>query len=79
MSDDGVRELLVKLSPSARSHFRAVLIRDDRAEIAQLPLRYGDANGEGWADVIDTLTMYPDVGRQVVRLLARMDARETKR
>ena len=28
-----------------------VLIRDDRDEIAQLLLRYGDANGDGWADV----------------------------
>ena len=27
------------------------------------------ANGDGWADLIDTLTMHPDVRRQVVRLL----------
>ena len=33
-----------------------------------------DANGDGWADVIDTLTMYPDARRQVVRLLAEIDA-----
>jgi hypothetical protein len=33
-------------------------------------LRRGDANGDGWADVIDTLKMYPDARRQVVRLLA---------
>ena len=54
---------------------RTVLIRDDRDEIAQLLLRYGDASGDGWADIIDTLTMYPDVRRTVVRLLAEMDAR----
>jgi hypothetical protein len=24
-------------------------------------LRYSDANGDGWTDVIDRLTMYPDV------------------
>ena len=53
---------------------RTVLIREDRDEIAQQLLRYGDANGDGWADVIDTLTMYPDVRRQVVRLLAEIDA-----
>ena len=74
MSDDGLRDLLLQLSPSARDHLRAVLIRDDRDEIAQALLRYGDANGDGWADVIDTLTMYPDARRQVVRLLAEIDA-----
>ena len=37
-------------------------------------LRYGDANGDGWADIIDTLTMYPNVRRKVVRLLAEIDA-----
>jgi hypothetical protein len=41
------------------------VIRDDRDEIAQEILRYGDASGNGWADVIDTLTMYPDVRRQL--------------
>ena len=75
MSDAGLRSLLLQLSPSARDHLRTVLIRDDRDEIAQQLLRYGDANGDGWADVIDTLTMYPDVRRQVVRTLAEIDAR----
>ena len=56
-----------------RDKLRTVLNRDDRDEIAQL-LRNGDANGDGWADVIDTLTMYPDVRRNVVRLLAEIDA-----
>src|SRR6476661_4315049 len=43
--DSGLRDLLLTLSPSARDHLRTVLIRDDRDEIAQLLLRYGDANG----------------------------------
>jgi Arc/MetJ family transcription regulator len=43
---------------------RTVLIRDDRDEIGQEILREGDASGNGWADVIDTLTMYPDVRRR---------------
>jgi len=36
---------------------RGVLILDqpDRDAIATELLRYGDANGDGWADVIDTL------------------------
>ena len=50
------------------------MIRDDRDAIASELLRYGDANGDGWTDVIDTLTMYPDVRRQVVRLLTEIDA-----
>jgi hypothetical protein len=54
---------------------RTVLIRDDRDEIAQEILRYGDASGNGWADVIDTLTMYPDVRRQAVRILAEVGGR----
>jgi hypothetical protein len=55
--------------------------KDARAEIlpsdaiaSELP-RYGDANGDGWAEVIGTLTMYPDVRRQSVRLLAEIGAR----
>ena len=31
-----------------------------------------DASGDGWADVIDTMTMYPDVRRKVVRMLAEI-------
>ena len=53
---------------------RPVLIRDDRDEIAQELLRYGDANGDRWADVIDTLTMYPDVRRKMMRMPAEIDA-----
>jgi hypothetical protein len=41
-SDDGLRDLLLQLSPSARDTLRTVLIRDNRDEIAEL-LRYGDA------------------------------------
>ena len=46
---DGLRDLLLQLSSSARDHLRTGLIRDDRDEIAQVLLRYGDANGVGWA------------------------------
>lgn len=57
-----------------RDKLRTVLIRDDRDEIAQQLLRYGDASGGGWAGLIDTLTMYPDVRRHVVRMLAEIDS-----
>ena len=51
-----------------------MLIRDDRHEIAQLLLRHRNASGDGWPDVIDTFTMYPDVRREVVRVLAEINA-----
>ena len=72
---DALRDVLLTLSPTARDKLRRVLILDqpDRDAIAEL-LRYGDANGDGWADVIDALTRYPDVRRKVVRLLAEIDA-----
>ncbi len=74
--DDSLRDLLLTLSPTARDHLRRALILDqiDRDAIATELLRYGDVNGKGWADVIDTLTMYPDARRKVVRLLAEIEA-----
>ena len=42
MSDDGLSDLLLQLSPSARDNLGKVLIRDDRDEIASELLRYGD-------------------------------------
>jgi hypothetical protein len=50
------------------------VVDPDRDAIANELLRYGDANGDGWADVIDTLTMYPDARRKGVRVLAEIDA-----
>ena len=71
--DESLRDLLLTLSPTARDTLRRALILDqpDRDAIASELLRYGDANGDGWADVIDTLTMYPDVRRTIVRLVGR--------
>ena len=64
MSDDRVRGVLRTLDPSARDHLRDVLIRDDadRDAIASTLMRYRDENGQGWADIIDLLMMYPDDG-----------------
>jgi hypothetical protein len=74
VSDDGLRNLLLQLSPVARGKLRTILIRHDRNEIAAELLRYGDANGENWANVVAVFTMYPDVRRKVVRMLADIDA-----
>jgi hypothetical protein len=38
-------------------------------------VRFGDANSDDRADVIDTLTMHPNTRRKVARLLAEIDAR----
>ena len=74
--DDGLRELLRSLSPSARGHFRNVLIHDqaDRDAIASSLMRYRDQNGQAWSDIIDMLTMHPEARRKVVRLLGEIDA-----
>jgi hypothetical protein len=49
----------------------------DRDAIASQLLRYRDERGDGWADIIDLLTMYPDTRRRVVRVLAEIEARPT--
>jgi hypothetical protein len=56
------------------------LIRDhaDRDAIAMQLLRYPDENGQGWADIIDFLTMHPDVRRQIVRLIAEFSTGEAQ-
>jgi hypothetical protein len=75
-----LRELLGTLSPLAREHLRNVLIREhaDRDAIASQLLRH-DENGQGWADIIDLLSMYPDARRRVVRALGELTARPTPR
>jgi hypothetical protein len=78
MSDElpDLRKLLETLDPLTRDALRRVLIRDqdDRDAISSDLLRYRDERGDGWADIIDMLTMYPETRRRVVRLLAEIDA-----
>jgi hypothetical protein len=42
-------------------------------------MRYRDENGQGWPDIIDLLSMYPDARRRVVRLLGELRLRPTPR
>ena len=74
--DMDLRWLLETLDPKARDHLRRVLIhaQADRDSIASQLLRYGDGHGDHWADIIDTLTMHPEEGRWVARLLGEIDA-----
>jgi len=37
-------------------------------------IRYPDENGQGSADIIDLLTMYPDTRSRIVRLLGELEA-----
>jgi len=69
----GLRDLLLTLTHGT-GQAAACPDPDDRDEIASELLRYSDANGDGWADVIDTTSIHPDVRRRVVRLLAEIDA-----
>ena len=75
MNDD-LRALLEELDPTARDDLRRALIHDqaDRDAIASQLLRYGDQNGQDWADIIDMLTMYPEERRRVARLLGEIEA-----
>jgi hypothetical protein len=75
LSADDLRFLLLTLSLTAWDKLRRAVIHDQpgRDAIATQRLRYCDANGDGWADVIDFLTLHPDAGHMVVRL-AEIDA-----
>jgi hypothetical protein len=75
--DHHLRTLLETLDPKARDDLRRVLIHDhaDRDTISSRLMRYRDQNGQDWADIIDFLTMWPDARRQVVRVLAEIDAK----
>ena len=74
--DGDLRAVLATLDPLARDALPPVLIRDqaDRDAIAQELIRYREEQGDDWADIIDLLTMYPEERRQVMRLLAEIDA-----
>jgi hypothetical protein len=76
--DDWLSALPRILDPKARGDLRRVLIHGqaDRDAIASQLLRYRDERGDDWADIIDTLTMHPEARRQVVRLLAEIDAED---
>jgi hypothetical protein len=75
-ADEDLSALLSMLDPKARDTLRRVLIHDqaDRDAISSQLLRYRDERGDGWADVIDMLTLHPDERRKVARLIGEIDA-----
>jgi len=76
--DGDLRATLAALDPPARDKLRRVLIHDqgDRDEIAMQLLRYRDSVGDGWANIVDMLTMYVEERRKVVRLLGEIGAQQ---
>ena len=72
--DAQLRDLLRTLSSSARERLRDVLIRDqvDRNLIAARLLRFRDVRGAAWADLIDELSLDPELRRRCVRLLGEL-------
>ncbi len=78
MSDEDadLRDISGTLSPLAREHLRDVLIRDqsDRDAIAAELLRYRDERGTAWANLVDQLTLDPELRRRYVRLLGELEA-----
>jgi hypothetical protein len=79
MADTDLRTFLETLDPKARDDLRQVLIRDqaDRDAISSRLMRYRDQNGQGWADIIDFLTMNPS--RLGVDRLTGLPGRGTNR
>ena len=65
--------LLVILNPKAPrlAPSRPEPRRADRDAISSRLMRYRDQNGQDWADIIDFLTIYPEL-REVVRVLAEL-------
>ena len=78
MSDElpDLRKLLETLDPPTRDALRRVLIHDqaDRDAVSSQLLRYRDGHGDDWADIVDMLTMHPEVRRKAVRLLGEIEA-----
>ena len=74
--DDALRDLLRTLTPSAREHLREVLIQDqaDPDAIAARLLKYRDERGTVWADLVDRLSLDPELRRRYVRLLEELEA-----
>jgi hypothetical protein len=71
---------LAAFSPKARDTLRRVLIRDqaDRDAVSSQLLRYRDGHGDDWADIIDVVTMHPESRWRVVRVLAEIEASNTR-
>jgi hypothetical protein len=75
-NEGDLRWLLEMLDPKARDDLRRVLIHDqaDRDAIASQLLRSPDERGTAWANLVDQLTLDPELRRRYVRLLGELEA-----
>jgi hypothetical protein len=78
--NNDLRALLETLDSKARDDLRRALIHEqaDRDAVSSQLLRYRDGHGDDWADIIDMLTMHPEERRMVARLLAEIEASNTR-
>ena len=72
-----LRDVLEMLDPLIRDALRRVLIHDQAGPLRRnaSALDYRDGHGDDWADIIDLLTMHPEVRRECVRLLGQIQAK----
>lgn len=73
---DGLRAALSRIEPVGRDRLRRLLVANqpDRDRIAQALLRHRTEPADNLADLIDHLTLDPELRRQVVRLLGELEA-----
>jgi len=62
--------------PLTRDALRRVLIQDqaDRDAIAAQLLRYRNEHGTAWANLVDQLSLDPDLRRRYIRWLGELEA-----
>jgi hypothetical protein len=74
--EDGLRDALARIEPAGRGRLRRLLVADqaDRDRIAERLLRERTYAGDQLAEIIDHLSLDPDLRRRVVRLLGEIEA-----
>ena len=76
MSDDALRDSLTRIEPAGRDRLRRLLVADqaDRDRIAERLLRERTNAADTLAEIIDHLSLDPDLRRRVARLLGEIEA-----
>jgi hypothetical protein len=78
VDEQRLRDSLLRLDPAGRDALRRLLIADSRGRdaVASRLLRHGTTASSDFADLLDMLTLDPDLRRRVVRQLGELEARE---
>jgi hypothetical protein len=74
--DDDLRAALARIEPAGREKLRQLLVADqpDRDRIAERLMRLRSQAGDQLAEIIDHLSLDPDLRRRVARLLGEIEA-----